>query len=169
MVTALLAPRPDSTGRGVEKKLTSIDRREEPCTVHLGSQGDNSIFHRSCSESLGQLTRMASTDHTKTGTVGICAGCEKSSDSPLKRCAKCQAVFYCSRKCQTTHWKTHKKTCNKPPTPTARGNGISDPGISNLDMFTYYNTVAHTIPEAQELAKSLNIPLPTGDNNGGIA
>ncbi|KAF8990931.1 ankyrin repeat-containing domain protein [Cyathus striatus] len=39
-----------------------------------------------------------------------CAACGKK-DIPLKNCAKCQVVRYCSRECQCSHWKIHKITC----------------------------------------------------------
>ncbi|KAF9561122.1 hypothetical protein EC968_005838 [Mortierella alpina] len=47
-------------------------------------------------------------DSTKCGQ---CAKTETASGDKLKRCAKCKSAFYCSRSCQTTHWKVHKKTC----------------------------------------------------------
>ena len=27
------------------------------------------------------------------------------------RCGQCKQVFYCSKECQTAHWKTHKRQC----------------------------------------------------------
>ncbi|KAI0156544.1 putative MYND domain protein [Xylariaceae sp. FL1272] len=43
-----------------------------------------------------------------------CNACEKSSPD-LKRCAKCQTARYCSKECQKTDWKMHKKICGKQP------------------------------------------------------
>eukprot|EP00026_Physarum_polycephalum_P009439 Phypoly_transcript_09563.p2 GENE.Phypoly_transcript_09563~~Phypoly_transcript_09563.p2 ORF type:complete len:162 (+),score=14.83 Phypoly_transcript_09563:291-776(+) len=40
-----------------------------------------------------------------------CAQCQKPG---TKKCALCQSVFYCGRECQKSHWKVHKKACNKP-------------------------------------------------------
>jgi len=31
----------------------------------------------------------------------------------LKRCARCQSVYYCNRECQRKDWSTHKLTCTK--------------------------------------------------------
>ncbi len=40
-----------------------------------------------------------------------CANCG-DKNKPLKSCAKCRAVKYCSKECQTQNWgQTHKKIC----------------------------------------------------------
>lgn len=116
---------------------------------------------------------MATEPNIKSDTSEVCAGCKKSPTSlsqALKRCARCKEVFYCSRECQKTDWKSHKKSCNKTPRrPSLSGDGI-DLGGNGFDAFSYYNTVAHTIPAARELAKKLNISLPTGgDGEQGMA
>ncbi|TFK94136.1 hypothetical protein K466DRAFT_649494 [Polyporus arcularius HHB13444] len=33
--------------------------------------------------------------------------------SDLSRCSVCKAVFYCSRPCQASDWKRHKKYCRQ--------------------------------------------------------
>lgn len=40
---------------------------------------------------------------------GDCAQCPKKKVTNC--CAKCRTTFYCSRECQTTHWKAHKPVC----------------------------------------------------------
>lgn len=37
--------------------------------------------------------------------------CTRCSLPSTKACLKCHHAFYCSRKCQTSHHKTHKRTC----------------------------------------------------------
>ena len=43
-----------------------------------------------------------------------------SEDVTLSRCSRCLGVWYCSKKCQTIHWKEggHKECCNKDPITT---------------------------------------------------
>ncbi|KAI0373629.1 ankyrin [Pilatotrama ljubarskyi] len=39
-----------------------------------------------------------------------CAVCQKS-EVQLKRCTRCLSTWYCSRDCQKSDWKSHKRTC----------------------------------------------------------
>ncbi|KAF0692886.1 Aste57867_16088 [Aphanomyces stellatus] len=45
-----------------------------------------------------------------------CAACDKKApaDKELKRCTRCQCVFYCDANCQRSHWKDHKINCVDP-------------------------------------------------------
>ena len=40
-----------------------------------------------------------------------CATCQ--SRDRLKRCRKCQSIFYCDRECQLAHWPIHKAVCEQ--------------------------------------------------------
>ena len=44
-----------------------------------------------------------------------CAHCNKKETAlgQHKQCQRCNHVVYCSKKCQSLHWKKHKKECNK--------------------------------------------------------
>lgn len=59
-----------------------------------------------------QFTRMDAISTKK------CFQCEKEkaadNESPLLKCSRCLAAFYCSRHCQKLHWLgEHKKVCGK--------------------------------------------------------
>jgi len=46
----------------------------------------------------------------------VCACCKKGSmpTNTLKKCSACKRVLYCSKECQSRHWKEgHKKVCKK--------------------------------------------------------
>ncbi|CAL4084258.1 unnamed protein product, partial [Meganyctiphanes norvegica] len=49
--------------------------------------------------------------------VGVCYTCGvlASEKVCLHRCAGCQLVSYCSKKCQKTNWKLHRVLCKKFP------------------------------------------------------
>lgn len=61
-----------------------------------------------CRENLeGEIAGADQPDsHTQT-----CHNCGGTSN--LKKCSKCLAAHYCSRKCQVEHWGTHKQACKK--------------------------------------------------------
>ncbi len=50
-------------------------------------------------------------------SLRVCFNCGQTEGKPpLKKCAQCSTALYCSRECQTAHWKTHKEKCHKPKT-----------------------------------------------------
>lgn len=56
--------------------------------------------------------------HVETEVNTDCGNCGKSEtvsqEKKHARCARCETVYYCSRDCQSAHWKIHKKTsCKK--------------------------------------------------------
>lgn len=56
-------------------------------------------------------------------TQKTCAKCHKTQADvplPLKRCAKCQNQWYCSRDCQKADWKAHKPFCASPQQSNAQ-------------------------------------------------
>ena len=61
--------------------------------------------------------------------MASCAGC--GSEAAPHLCSRCQQARYCSRPCQTGHWKQHKRKC-KPPAPSseikAESSGSAGPG-----------------------------------------
>jgi hypothetical protein len=74
-----------------------------------------------------------------------CAQCGVEEPSPQahKACARCGAVYYCSRDCQTAHWKKkggdHKSKCVPKAEGAAGGAGSAtavggDDGFSVLEM-----------------------------------
>nr|XP_060642270.1 putative protein MSS51 homolog, mitochondrial [Anolis sagrei ordinatus] len=51
-------------------------------------------------------------------TFKFCAECKKLPESlpdpkSLRRCKRCQNVYYCSSECQRANWPVHKKVCKK--------------------------------------------------------
>ena len=57
-----------------------------------------------------------------------CAYCKRKSAKGFKKCSACMEVYYCSRKCQKSDWKTHKKVCCKKATT------FSSPERQSFDM-----------------------------------
>lgn len=65
----------------------------------------------------GAADRAAAPSKKLSGTSRECANCcadENMFRTPFKACARCGLVFYCSKNCQSQHWKAiagHKKYC----------------------------------------------------------
>jgi hypothetical protein len=57
-----------------------------------------------------EKVRFAASNQVATATRA-CAGCGDCA-SELKACSRCKAVYYCSKECQSAHWKSgHKAAC----------------------------------------------------------
>ena len=54
-----------------------------------------------------------------------CAGCAAAEAEPgqFKRCGPCGVAVYCTKACQTAHWKGHKADCRAAQAAKARGGG----------------------------------------------
>ena len=69
-----------------------------------------------------------------TNSCNTCSKTTAELGTSLKRCAKCHTTPYCSRDCQKTDWKKHKKICAKnaaaPSSTRSSGSTNSDPGRS---------------------------------------
>ncbi|KAJ7451209.1 ectomycorrhiza-upregulated zf-MYND domain-containing protein [Mycena galericulata] len=47
-------------------------------------------------------------------SASFCTSCHMDRDAgDLKSCSKCSTVHYCSKECQTEHWKIHKPMCRR--------------------------------------------------------
>ena len=65
--------------------------------------------------SINSTEYQAEAESSALASTKKCAHCNTPESDPekkpLKPCPKCQAVRYCSRDCQKSGWKQHKKTC----------------------------------------------------------
>jgi hypothetical protein len=61
------------------------------------------------------LGKTAGTMKTSSAALGctVCQRSEQVGGGRLLVCNGCHAVVYCSKKCQKSHWKAHKKMCQR--------------------------------------------------------
>ena len=65
--------------------------------------------------------------------MASCAGC--GSEAAPHLCSRCQQARYCSRPCQTGHWKQHKRECKATATGSEakeRSSGSADSGTRDF-------------------------------------
>ena len=79
---------------------------------HGGSRGMLVVLEKhlpcACARAVKRTLQLSDDDFR----IGVCLGCyEYVEGTNLKQCSKCKEANYCSRTCQTKHWKVHKKTC----------------------------------------------------------
>lgn len=160
--------------RAVEKTLRTLGVREDLCTVQPGTKEQDEISDEIWDETAKMMLAAVSSDLSEQASPGRanCACCRKDSSwfsAGLMKCAGCNKTSYCSRKCQKIDWKQHKKTCGITHSDVSRASLIDEisPMLGQVEPFIYYHKVAHMIPEAKALARSINLPLPP--TSGGLS
>ena len=61
--------------------------------------------------------------------MAICSGC--GSEAAPHLCSRCQKARYCSRPCQTGHWRQHKSEC-RAPAPSSEADAAISLGTRNF-------------------------------------
>lgn len=145
----------------LEKELKRIGVRDDLCSVQIEPddnahdawlQWRTSFLNAMAFNPMAQVmeTMNEPSDESEDDSPK-CKLCERRRPE-MKRCSRCKSVWYCNRYRQTADWKYHKQVCRPCPEPEAR---------NTLGPVDYYHSVAHTIPKAQELAREVNLTLPT--------
>jgi hypothetical protein len=83
------------------RMLNDDDRKLKTLEKHCTNKGWNFSVVRPADPTKKDPTK-------KNRGAGGCEVCEKPAD---KRCNRCGVASYCSRDCQKSHWKLHKKSC----------------------------------------------------------
>ena len=86
----------------------------------------------------------------------VCVLCGKSAPDgeKFKRCARCNGADYCSRECQTSHWKEHKRMCGK----SAEQLRAREGGDSNAARASLVFDLAH-VPVTMRGMSTANISM----------
>lgn len=145
--------------KALEKRLAELGVRDELCTVHAEPERFEGLASEMYSQWRANFIMTMSMDPVMRKMIppeavgedkqdDLYEVCRKQSSS-LKRCSKCKAVWYCSRERKAADWRSHKKICKNPDDP------------NNMGAFDYYHSVAHTVLEAQQLARWLVLTIPS--------
>jgi len=77
---------------------------------HVVSHGEETV--KAEEKSQDQKTVKAVDDFSKISRECIeCDAKDCTTRSPQYKCSRCHTVYYCSRACQSKHWKEHKPDC----------------------------------------------------------
>ena len=90
-----------------------------------------------------------------------------------QKCSRCYSVYYCSKKCQSSHYKTHKLICKLPfriEEISGKGKGIvadkfiaegslilSEKPILMTDVITDLKDIAHHVDSLRDLVAKLEL------------
>lgn len=92
--------------------MTNSNTQEPP--LNETPSGDSSSFLEN--PTAISDTNNSSSSSRDTAASSQCTQCKKPEtdpEKPFKPCSKCQTERYCSRDCQKSAWKLHKKVCGE--------------------------------------------------------
>ncbi|CAJ1942148.1 unnamed protein product [Cylindrotheca closterium] len=103
----------------ISKKLLQGQPCGEVAMAILEGRDGSRVQRPSVINRLKTMLRFATSidpDHKCGDGNKMCRKCcksdhSKSFQSSLMKCARCHQAYYCSRECQKSDWKEHKKTC----------------------------------------------------------
>ena len=94
-------------------------RQTNPLAPHPSSETQGSASATTTTPTLSptslhdKISHNNSTNHLETRPPSICAASNCYSPASL-RCTRCKDTQYCSRLCQSSHWRSHKTQCQPP-------------------------------------------------------
>jgi hypothetical protein len=96
-------------GRAQDADLQSLSRayaKKHPgaTTFEVGGKETQELYDQFVAKPPSSKEDQADDPYT-------CSYCRKNSTKELPSCARCKKQAYCSKACQKTHWKSHKKEC----------------------------------------------------------
>ena len=77
------------------------------------------------------------------------AGCEVCKAPGIHICSVCLEVRYCSANCQKSHWKIHKKVCNKPTVEIVANDSMGILVVKN-------NESPHAVPVTDDTVENVD-------------
>ena len=81
-----------------------------------GSEKNSDFINKYASETSSakgraKMTQMQDQKIKEQMDRSKCASCKQAFVDKRSNCGQCMKVSYCNKKCQTEHWKEHKKLC----------------------------------------------------------
>ncbi|KAL9182977.1 hypothetical protein ACHAXT_004256 [Thalassiosira profunda] len=143
-------------------------RRGEPCgdVVHdilsgtVGSRERTEVVHKLKAISNYAEILQPGGDF---GPFKVCRKCSKAEipaevdgmlempQQSLLRCARCQTVYYCSKECQASDWKEHKKQCRKAGSSATKSNDACRQIVFNFSQKYYVAIMERVVTVCKEL------------------
>ncbi len=91
------------------KKLTAIRKKRQLLFVGSRACRPRQLLRDVLPLPGGAVTLVESTHHLRCGACGIRGAFGRVPH--LTACDGCRAMFYCNRRCQKSHWSTHRRSC----------------------------------------------------------
>lgn len=92
--------------------LPKINDPSHPTISHMEDQISEHSFLDPANLGV-PIIRLAVDNKHEGIPCGSCKRRQNKIEKPFSKCGGCNQIYYCSEKCQKTHWKKHKKKCKR--------------------------------------------------------